>query len=246
MRKTIMIFLAFVITSLMVSAQTDYKMWETIYIKPKKGSEEALKKGMAEHNKEYHNSGPYTAHVWSVISGPHEGQWLWVMGPCTFTDLDNAPAGDEAHDDDWDEKIAVHCEKIHEVKYWKLNEKVSYDPEEYPGDKVLWTTFDIKPFKMYKFNEMLEKVVEVYNEKKYEHGFSVYTSRFDSDDGEDVVLEWQFEKWAWFDREEKFRNDFEEVHGEGSWWKFMEDYRDCVESSFDELAVYMRDLSGGE
>jgi hypothetical protein len=93
---------------------------------------------------------------------------------------------------------------------------------------------------------MLEKVVEVYNENNYEHSFSVYTSRFDSNDGEDVVLEWQFEKWAWFDREEKFRNDFEEVHGEGSWWKFMEDYRDCVESSFDELAVYMRDLSGGE
>jgi hypothetical protein len=201
---------------------------------------------MAEHNKKYHNEGPYTAHVWAVHTGPHEGQWLWVMGPCTFTDLDNAPAGGEAHDKDWQENVAAHCDKIHEFKYWKMNEKVSYDPEEAPGEKVLWTTFDIKPFEMYHFTAMLEKVVEVYNTKKYDNGFYVYESQFDSGDGQDVVIEWQFKNWAWFDKEDRFVKDYEEIHGEGSWVKFMEEYRDVVESSFDELAEYMKDLSGGE
>jgi hypothetical protein len=246
MKKTLFTMVAILFATVFVSAQADYKMWETIYIVPKKGSEEDLKKGLAEHNKEFHKEDPYKAYVWEVISGKHEGQWLWVMGPLTFTDLDNAPAGEDKHDKDWNEKIDPYCEKIHEVKYWKLNEKVSYSPEDNPGDKVLWATIDIRPFEMYRFNAMLEKVAEVYKEKKYDHGFSVYTSAFDSGDGEDVVLEWQFGKWAWFDREEKFRKDYEEVHGEGTWWQFMEEYQDVVESSTDELAVLLKDLSGGE
>lgn len=246
MKKTFIILAAFMAATLIVSAQADYKMWETIYLVPKKGSEEALKKGMADHNKKYHNEGPYQAHVWNVISGPHEGQWLWAMGPCTFTDLDNAPGGGDDHDKDWMENIEAYCDKVHEIKYWKLNEKVSYWPEQDPGGKVLWSTFEIKDYDMYRFNSLMEKVKEVYDTKKYSHGFNVYASRFDSGDGEDVVLEWQFEKWAWFDRDQKFRDDYEEVHGEDSWWKFIEEWREVAKKTSDELAEYMKDLSGGE
>lgn len=245
MKKNLLLLTVFLSTALLVNSQTDYKMWETVYIKPKSGSIEDLKKGVADHNKKYHNSAPFMGHVWSVYSGPHEGEWLWVMGPCTFTDLDSRPEGKD-HDQDWAENVEAYCETIHEVKYWKLNETVSYNPEAYPGDKVLWTTFDIKPFEGYRFKEMLEKVAEVYRQKKYAHSFSVYESQFDSGDGQDIVLEWQFDKWAFFDREDAFKKDFEEIHGEGSWIKFMEEYRDVVESSFDELAEYQKDLSGGE
>jgi len=246
MKKTLLMLMLVMGSALMVFSQTDYKMWETIYLVPKKGHEADLKKGLADHNKKYHNSGPYTAHVWSVISGKHEGQYLWAMGPCTFTDLDSAPVGGDDHDTDWEKNVAAYCEDIHEIKYWRLNEKVSYSPEQAPGGKVLWSTFDIKGYEMYRFNEMMEKVKEVYDTKKYSHGFSVYTSQFDSGDGEDVVLEWQFSNWSWFDRDQKFKEDYEEVHGEGSWWKFIEEWREVAEKSFDELAVYMEDLSGAE
>jgi len=246
MKKTIVLLIGFIAFAFLANAQTGYKMWETIYIVPKKGSIEELKKGLSDHNKEFHSTAPFTAHVWNVMTGPHEGQLLWVMGPCTFTDLDSAPGGEAKHDADWDANVEAHCEKVHEVKYWKLNEKVSYSPEGAPGEKVIWTTYDIKPFEMYRFNAMLEKVAEVYRQKKYDHSFSVYESQLDSGDGQDIVLEWQFEKWAFFDEEDSFKKDYEEIHGEGTWTYFMEEYRDVVESSFDELAVYMKELSGVE
>jgi len=246
MKKTLLLITAFIASVIVAHAQTDYKMWETIFLVPKDGEIEAMKKGLSDHNKKFHTSDPYKAYVWEVLTGPHEGQWLWAMGPCTFTDLDNAPANDDKHNQDWEANVAAHCDKIYETKYWKLDEKVSYRPENDPGDKVLWATLDIKRFEKYRFNALMEKVAKVYNEKKYEHGFSVYNSEFDSGDGQDVVLEWQFGKWAWFDRDTKFKKDYEEVHGEGTWWQFMEEWRDVIESSFDELAVYHKDLSGGE
>lgn len=244
MKKTILALIFMMAGGLMVYSQTDYKMWETIYMVPKKGEGEALKKGLAEHNKKYH-TGAYSAHIWNVFTGPHEGEMLWAMGPCTFTDLDARPEGD-AHDKDWQETVEAHLEKSTDLKYWKLNEKLSYEPENAPMGKVIWTNFDIRPFEGYRFKEMLNKVVEVYKQKKYPYAMAVYESQFDSGDGVDIIVEWPFDKYSFFDREDTFKKDYEEVHGEGTWMQFMEEYKDVVEKSFDELAEYQKDLSSGE
>lgn len=225
--------------------QADYKMWETIYLYPKPGKIEELKKGMAEHNEKYHDSGPFTAHIWMIHTGKHEGSWLWAMGPCTFTDLDNRP-GSDAHDKDWDENITPYVEKIEGAKYWKMNEELSYIKEGSPSGKAIFTVYDIKPHEGYRFKEMVKKVVEVYEAMNYPYSMTYYQSEFASTDGEDVVLEWTFDKWSWFDRDPVFVKKYEEVHGPGSWHYFLKDYSEVVESSFDELAEYMADLSGGE
>jgi hypothetical protein len=200
---------------------------------------------MAAHNKKYHASGPYQAHIWEITMGKHQGEYLYAMGPCTYTDLDSRPFGDD-HDQDWNKIYMAYIDKECGSQFWKHNKEVSYNPEGAPAGKVIWTSYDIKPFEGYRFSGMLKKVVEVYKTKKYPHSFNVYDSQFDFDNGEDVVLEWQFEKWAFLDREETFKKDFEEVHGEGSWQQFMEEYRDVVEKSVDEVAIYRADLSGGQ
>lgn len=242
MKKTFFAFIVMIFYVITVYSQADYKMWETMYITPKPGQAEALEKGLAEHHKKFHPEGPYQVHVWEVLTGKHEGQWLWAMGPCTFTSLDSRPETDE-HDVDWAKLVAPFIESMHESKYWKLNEKVSWDPENAPSGKVLWTTYDIRPFESYRFIEMLKKVVEVYKQKKYPYGFYVYENQFDSGDGEDFVIEWAFDKWAYFDDEMKFSKDYEEVHGEGTWRQFMEEYKDVVEKAIDELAEFNADAS---
>lgn len=234
-------FLSFVIIGF---SQADYKMWETIYIVPKADKVEELKKGMAEHNQKYHNEDPFTAHVWSIHTGRHEGTWLWAMGPTTFTDLDNRPAED-GHDKDWDENITPYVEKVYGVKYWKLDEELSYIKEDSPFGKAIFSIYDIKPFEGYRFKEMVRKVIEVYEEMDYPYSMTYYSSQFDSDDGEDVVLEWTFDKWSFFDRDPVFVKKYEEVHGMGSWHYFMEEFKDVVKGSFDEVAEYMEEISGG-
>ena len=41
----------------------------------------------------------------------------------------------------------------------------------------------------------------------------------------------------------KFSKQYEEVHGEGTWTQFMEEYKDVVEKATDEIAELNADAS---
>jgi len=225
-------------------ADTEYKMYEMIYIKPKTDKLKELGEAMAKHNKTYHNEKPYTAYIWMAQTGPHTGEWVWVMGPLTFTDLDSRPETTE-HLEDWRDNVMPYVKDVSEGEYWKYDDKVSYNPEGSFSGKEVWTLYDIKPFEGYRFTALLEKVVEVYKEKDYPNYFQVYRSQFSSGSGRDVAIGFGFKNWAFFDEDDHFWKDYEEVHGEGSKWKFFEEYRDVVESSYDEVSEYIPELSGG-
>jgi len=220
--------------------QESYKMYQLAYLKPLPNADlAAAQKAMVAHNQKFHADGPFKASVWSNLTGERVGTWVWVMGPSTFTDLDSRPS-DEAHDSDWDAIVKGNF-KLVSNEFWRMDEKLSYSPEAYGNkSKVIWTVYDIKPGDGYRFKAMVEKILKVYQEKKYDYDFTVYWNRFDNREGRDVVIENSFDNWAFFDKDRKFKADFEEVHGEGSWWRLIEEYRDIVEGSYDELSVILK------
>lgn len=242
MKRALTLAVAMIGFILFSYSQKEYKMWETIYIKPKPGMIEELNKGLAEHNKKFHAEDPYRAHVWQIHSGKHEGTYFWAMGPTTFTALDDRP-GEGAHDDDWDKNITPYVEDVYGLQYWKLNEELSWSPEDAPFGKVVWTSFYLQPFEKYRFKEMLKKVNQVYKEKNYGFTMEVYEAEFDNIGCEDMVIEWGFDKWSWFDRDRTFVKDYEEIHGKGSWTYFMEEFKDVVKKVDDALAEYLPELS---
>jgi len=245
MKKSLILIvtlIAFVFTSF--GQEEEYKMWELMYIKPKYDKLKEFGEAMAHHNKTYHNDGPYKVDMWMAMTGPHTGEWVWAMGPCTFTDLDNRPESKE-HLEDWRDNVMPYIEEISEGEYWKLDEKVSYMPEGSFTGKEVWAMYDIKPFEGYRFTALLEKVVEVYKEKSYPNYFTVFRSEFNGGSGRDVAIGFGFKNWAFFDEEDKFWKDYEDVHGEGSKWKFFEEYREIVVSTFDEVSELVPELSGG-
>lgn len=85
-----MAFMAMFCTAAM--AQTDYMQYEVIYLKPKADKTDLFRKGVAAHNKKYHNVAPYKVSMSLADSGPNVGAYTWVMGPATMTELDKAPA----------------------------------------------------------------------------------------------------------------------------------------------------------
>lgn len=242
MKKTFMLTALLVGAILMTIGQTDYKMWQLVYLKALPGADmEAAAKAMADHNKTFHPDGKYHASVWANSTGSRLGTLVWVMGPATFTDHDARPSGKD-HDGDW--RNVMKYFKIVSNEYWKLDEKKSYVPEDFKyGDKVVWTIYDIAPGEGYRFAALLEKIAEVYKQKKYDHNFAVYWNKFDNKEGRDVAIEVSFSKWAFMDEDRTMKKDFEEVHGEGSWWKAIEEYRDCVISSEDEVSVLIPEMS---
>lgn len=242
MKRKLFTLAAFLGAATLGFSQTDYKMWETMYLTPDPAKMTELKEGLAKHNKKFHAEDPYKASVWNIFTGKHEGKLLWVMGPCSWTDLDNRPEG-KSHDEDWEENVTPYIKGASGLQYWRLEEKLSYQPEDAPGGKVMWTWFKIKPFEGYRFKEMLKKVKQVYEEKDYPNSLGVYYAEISTAGGYDVVLEWMFDHYAFFDRDMKFRKDYEEIHGDGSWSFFMREYEEVVEGTWDELAEFAPEMS---
>ncbi|MCF6170405.1 MAG: hypothetical protein L3J66_05430 [Bacteroidales bacterium] len=243
MKKTITIVVLLCFATLFAIGQNDYKMMELVYLRPIPGADlDAASKAIAGHNVKYHSEKPFKASMWSTLTGDLQGTWTWVMYPATFTDYDSRPSG-EAHDKDWENAIGSAFDIV-ASEYWREDDKLTYRPENFKsGSKVVFTVFDIEDGDKYRFKAILEKVSEVFKEKKYEQNFSVYWNQFDNKNGRDVAVETMFEKWSFLDDDQKLKEDFDEVHGEGSWWELMEEFQDIVVSADDELSVLMPEMS---
>lgn len=243
MKRTVFLLAGFLCAAVIAFGQNDEKIYEIMYLKPTAGKWSELTKGMGDHNKKYHASGPFKVTVWSNYTGSHVNDIAWVMGPFTYTDLDSRPESKD-HDNDWEENIAPYIE-VTTQEYWSFDKDLSYKPENYNyGDKLVWTIFDLKPFEGYRFKEMCTKIIEVYKAKNYTYNFEVYWNDFDNKEGRDVAIEVDFEKWAFLDRDKTFKKDYEEVHGEGSFQHLLDEYRDIVISSEDELSELIPEMSG--
>lgn len=222
----------------------NYVMFENTRLVVKTDKYEEFSKAMAHHNKTYHSDGPYHANVWSVSYGENSGQMVWSMGPCTFTQLDGRPTGVE-HMEDWMHNVMPTIKKIDGSNMWKRDNDYSYSPvEDDRSSKLSITVYDIKEWQGYRFKEILSKAIQVYKEKKYDWSFSTYWPQFSVHADEDVALVWGFDSWAWFDKDPNFKNDFEEIHGEGSWQKFLEELRGTINGSKDEVWEIVPELSG--
>lgn len=247
MKKTILLLFAAAVLSSGYAQEAEkksYVMFDFIYLKPKYDKLKALGEAMAEHNRKFHAEGPFQAHVWTVESGAHTGWWAWVMGPCTYSHLDERPDSKE-HLEHWRDVVMPNVDKLASANFWKLDSELSYRPEGTMNDKEIWTTFEIKPFEGYRFKEMLKMVKKVYEEKGYKNSFEVFKAELDDKNHGGVIIANNFGKWAFFDEDRHFKKDFEEVHGEGSFWKFMEEFKEVVVSVDDQLATYIPALSGG-
>ena len=245
MKRFTIIFLALMAITVFSLAQEEesYIMFENTRFVVKTDKYKEFGKAMANHNKTYHADGPYHANVWSVAVGENAGQIVWSMGPCTYAEHDNRPSGKE-HMEDWLFNVMPNIESTNGSNFWKMDKEYSHMPEEQVATKLSIRVYDIEDWQGYRFKEILKKVLKVYKEKDYEWSFGAYWSEFDVNADEDVAIVWGFEKWAWFDKDPQFKKDFEEIHGKGSWQKFLEELRGTIKGSKDEVWELIPELSG--
>ena len=103
-------------------------------------------------------------------------------------------------------------------------------------------------FKRFNYPEMisiLERVTKVNMEKNPDETYGVYTNEMpDTADGRDMAFVNFFSNSGWMGREDTFPKKFEEVHGEGSFTKFLKDVEAATNGDRVELWSYRDDLSG--
>lgn len=247
MKKITTILLALFAFTVFSFAQEEdsYTMFENTRLVVKTDSYKEFGKAMAHHNKTYHAEGPYHANVWSVTVGEDAGHMIWSMGPCTYTEHDGRPSGTE-HMEDWLYNVMPNVKYIDESNMWKMADKLSYSPNEEGSPKLSIRIFDLEDGQSYRFKEIMKKVIKVYSEKNYERSIATYWSEFNVNADEDVAIVWGFSKWAMFDEDPKFKGDFEEIHGEGSWQSFRDELKGAIKGAKDEVWEIIPELSGSE
>jgi len=211
-----------------VIAQEKYGMAEVIFILPKIGMEKAFENAIKEHNNAYHKEGPYKAQLDNIITGKHAGWYAWIMGPCTFTDLDARPVSD-AHDKHWAQKVSPTVAEYGSTEYWKHNPKLSYQSgTETPKLEEIWF-IDLKKGDYYRFKALMTKIKGAF-EKKGEGNMQVYDNQFNENNGRDVAVVWGMDNWAELDKDSSIKKTYEEINGEGTWQNAMDEWNEITES----------------
>lgn len=229
----VILVFALMVTTFTVTAQEEkesYGMAEITYMLPKIGMEKAFESAVKAHNQKYHKEGVFKASLDLILTGKETGWYVWIMGPCTFSDLDNRP-NDAAHTHDWDKNVSPNVLKYGRNEFWRYNTKLSYrgDASDSPKFENIWFV-DVKKGQDYKFNEFIKKVKKAY-EKKEKGNFHVYNNQFKEGNGRDVAIVWAFNKWAEMDEDDGgIKDSFEEIYGEGSWDNALKDWADSTKS----------------
>lgn len=200
--------------------------------------------GIATHNKKFHADGPYGARVYNVLNGKNAGKYMLIMGPLPWSAMDARPSNQE-HTDDNNKNINKYLTSEVEVNYMKMHPELSNFSKDFEINKVSVFMIDVKRFKGQDFIEkVLKKVAKVYKEKMPDQIYGVYSNEMNNMDGMDFGWVDFFDSSSWLGREDKFMQYFEEVHGSGSFSKFIADVEATTDGDRTEIWTLRKDLSG--
>ncbi|MDC6352247.1 hypothetical protein PP178_11855 [Zeaxanthinibacter sp. PT1] len=231
---------------LMVFTQsaTDYPVITNLRLTPLPDKIMQLEQGLAEHNKKYHSQGGNGARVYWISSGKNAGKYMWVMGPTTWSAMDTPIQPEKEHNDHWNQKVAPYAEAEGRVDHWRFHPEYSNFPADFEIDNLLVFVMDVKPFKWMEAIEMVKKVQKLYMEKYPDDPYGVYINELSNLEGQDLAWVDFFGNMNYMSRPDTFPQDFEAVHGEGSFMKFMKEAESVMDGTHEELWVFRKDLSG--
>jgi hypothetical protein len=243
MKKVFIAIMA--LSPLFTLAQSDppYTMVESIMLTPDNAHLKEFSENLKAHNEKFHKSGLYAASVWSIATGPNVGKIVWMMGPLTFSDLDNRPSGSD-HDEDWSGKVLPYVKKVTNGEYWKRDDKVSnIVGENRPIVRVRY--LEVAKGQGYRVNGLFEQISKAVKAMDGEHPWSVYSNQFRQGYkiGRHIAAVTGFKNWAELDSDDNFIENFEKVNGEGSYQRFTTAASEVFSNSEDEFWTFMPNLS---
>lgn len=207
------------------------QLYEISYIQPKANYIAEFEQAVKEHYKLFHETNDgYAASLREVTEGELQGWYVWMLGPCGEASV-HKHKSDGAHDENWDLFVNPLIEKYGDVSMWKYDPEFSKGNEEIPeGITYNVMAVDLKKGKEAEFKNIMKKVQETEESEKTENVlaasnamyWNVYKYGYDYDvkiirpaEGADI-------------NSEDFKNDYEAVHGAGSYDQFIKEWNKIV------------------
>ncbi len=244
-----LLLLSFTFTEVLGQEQESPDLiWETIMLTPDHTKLKTLGENLRAHNQKYHKSGSHQASVYNITTGPNSGKLVWIMGPFQWEDLDTRPA-QGGHDEDWRDKVMPYLKAIEQGEYWRQHNDLSNtamlpeDPSAYP---MLFTRYhEIERGQAHNWQKMLEMVSKTIKAMPGDNPWGVYINEFRQGAiGRHIASVGFFKNWKDFAQDNKFREKFDEIHGNTSWEGFLRNMENTFENSWDEIWEYNKNLSG--
>ncbi len=238
-----MLFILLSGTTLLTNGQNDeYILFYHLYLDPEPGNRVKVAKGARYHNQRYHKEGESKAYLWDVVTGPRAGTYMWGQGPMRYSKFEEKQS--DEHNMDWEQNVSAFCRNISDVRLSRRIEDLTYNPEnEIIADNQLARIFYGVTDRQSAL-QVIGKIKEVMVAKDHDYARRVYTTDFQTKDREDIMLIYPFEKWSDMEKrrglEFDFADQYDEVHGEGSWEKDIAILSKSVGGFYDEIRTMVK------
>ena len=201
-----------------------------------------LEAGLKEHNATYHKEGAAGARVYFIMNGVNSDKYVWVMGPHTWSTMDEMEMGGD-HWAHWNDHVLAHTTGA-VTNVFRFHPEHSNFSMDFDLKYLSVFIVDMSRFQDQLFMSVVDRVKKVYSEKMPEQQYGVYMNTMPTKDGYDFAWVDFFDKMAWLGKEDQFPQYFEEVHGAGSFATFLADVEKATEGDMGEVWMYRPDLSG--
>ncbi len=231
-----------------VQAQ-DYIMFSTVTLDPVPSKMKELRQGLADHKAKYHEDNtPFQASLFRISSGPNSGKIIWLEGPQKFSDFDDYDGLGQGHGEHWGTQVEGNCQSMGHTEYWKEWDQYSRNSSKLAPIYVnKYLAVNVKERQGFRINGLLEKLSAAIKTIEGDFSWSIYSNEFEQGKlGRHFVIVTSFDSWTELDKEvnqfgqrKKIRTAFDKIHGEGSHQRFMDEWRDVFEDSYDEVLAVM-------
>ncbi len=227
----------------LIAQGTEPIIFENVMISPHPAKVLQFESAVAAHNQKYHPAGGHEARVYEILSGPNAGKYIW-SSPTTWSAMD-ARSQPEGHSLDWIANVTANTTGDMYGAYWRLDGEFSRFPQDFMLNKLLVWQVGVERGGWEKIRELLGKVNKVHSAKLPDVTYGVYINEVArTSDGNDLAIVWFFENYAWMGVDSEFGKLYAEVHGDGSWMPFLDEWLSVTRNVDRELWLFRKDLSG--
>ena len=231
-----------------IHSQDNYVQFETVILTPDLARMDELRENMRTHNAKYHIDLPFRTGVWHIVTGPNTGKLVWVMGPCTFADLDSRPH-DDGHEEDWRKNISPYLKETEHGEYWRqLPETVVNAPgdDDSTSPLLYLRYYSVNPGQGFSVDRLFSQLVEAVRQTEMTTSWSLYVNRFVQGvmNGRHYVSVRALDKWADLDKDINFSTVFNKIHGEEAYRTWVTETRQVFSNQWEEIWSFDPYMSG--